>query len=114
MAAFQVDEPITLLNGSHLNKLHNDWLEVGVTFGVSGVLLMFGGVLFYFWRTFHLWFRSDGERSSSALGRMASVVIASLSDYPPRTPALMCFAALVCLWFIGALPERNTALDNAK
>lgn len=117
--AFQVDEPTTLLDGSYLNRLHNDWLEVGVTFGVPGVLLTLGGVLLYFWRTFHLWFRCDGARTSVALGRMASVVIAilaiaSLSDYPLRTPAMMGFAALVCLWFIGAQPERNAALGKAE
>ena len=117
--AFQFDEPIALLDGSYLNRLHNDWLEVGLTLGVPGVLLMMGGVLFYFWRTFHLWFRCDGARTSVALGRMASVVIAilaiaSLSDYPLRTPAMMGFAALVCLWFIGALPERNAALGKAE
>ena len=80
---------------------------------------MMGGVLFYFWRTFHLWFRCDGERTLVALGRMASVVIAisaiaSPSDYPLRTPAMMGFAALVCVWFSSALPERNTALGSAE
>ena len=117
--AFQVDEPITLLDGSYLNRLHNDWLEVSLTLGLPGVLLMIGGVLFYFRRTFHLWFRCDGARTSVALGRMASVVIsilaiASLSDYPLRTPAMMGFAALVSLWFIGALRERKTGLGNAE
>jgi O-antigen ligase len=117
--AFQVDEPIALLDSSYLNRLHNDWLEVGLTLGVPGVLLMLGGVSLYFWRTYHLWLRCDGARTSVALGRMASVLIAilaiaSLSDYPLRTPAMMGFAALVCLWFIGALPERNAALGNAE
>ena len=117
--AFQTDEPVALLSGAYLNRLHNDWLEVALTLGLPGVLLMLGGVLFYFWRTFHLWFRCDGARTSVALGRMASVVIgilaiASLSDYPLRTPAMMGFAALVSLWFIGALPERKTALGNAE
>jgi O-antigen ligase len=115
---FQADEPFNLLDGSYLNRLHNDWLEVGITLGVPGVLLMLGGAFWYFRRTFHLWFRLDGSCVSVALGRMASVIItilaiASLSDYPLRTPAMMGFAALVCLWFVGALPERHAALGNA-
>jgi O-antigen ligase len=118
IAVFQVEEPVALLSGAYLNRLHNDWLETALTFGVPGLLLMLGGVCYYFWRTFTLWFRCDGARTSVALGRMASVVIAilaiaSLSDYPLRTPAMMGFAALVCLWFAGALPERNIASDNA-
>jgi O-antigen ligase len=110
--AFQVDEPITLLDGLYLNRLHNDWLEFALTLGVPGVLLLLSGSCYYFWRCFHLWFRSDRARRSVALGRMASVVIAilaiaSLSDYPLRTPAMMGFAALMCLWFVGGSPERS-------
>lgn len=29
--AFQVDEPIALLDGFFLNRLRNDWLQVGLT-----------------------------------------------------------------------------------
>jgi hypothetical protein len=48
--------------------------------------------------------RMDGARSAVALGRMASIVIAilgiaSMSDYPLRTPAMAGFAALVLVWF---------------
>lgn len=116
--AFQVDEPVALLSGAYLNRLHNDWLETGVTYGVPGMLLMLGGAIYYLWRTFHLWFRRDGARTSVALGRMGGIVIAilaiaSLSDYPLRTPAMMGFAVLTCLWFAGAWPERNAALATA-
>lgn len=45
---------------------------------------------------------------------IAIIAIASLSDYSLRTPAMMDFAAFVSLRFIGALPERNAALDNAE
>lgn len=115
---FQADEPFNLLDGSYLNRLHNDWLETGLTFGVPGVVLMLGGACYYFWRSFHLWFRSDRTRKSVALGRMASVVIAilaiaSLSDYPLRTPAIMGFAALICLWFVGGSPERSADPSTA-
>lgn len=118
VAAFQAGEPDALLNSAYLNRLHNDWLETGLTYGVPGILLMLGGAFYYFWRSFHLWFRLDGARTAVALGRMASVIIAilaiaSLSDYPLRTPAMMGFAALVCLWFVGTLPERHAALDTA-
>ncbi len=117
--AFQVDEPIALLDGSYLNRLHNDWLETGVTYGVPGILLMLAGAFYYFWRTFHLWVRCDGARRSVALGRMASVIIvilaiASLSDYPLRTPAMMGFAALVWFWFAGTVPERSAGSGSAE
>lgn len=105
--AFQNTEPLALLDGHYLNRLHNDWLETGLSFGVSGILLMLTGVGYYLRRSFVLWVRMDGQRSAVALGRMASIIIAilgiaSLSDYPLRTPAMAGFAALVLVWFAHA------------
>jgi hypothetical protein len=108
-----------LLRGTYLNRLHNDWLETGVTFGVPGVVLMLSAVLYYVWRSFVLWFRMDGARSAVALGRMASIIfailgIASLSDYPVRTPAVLGFVALVLIWFLEAGRERKFASDHTS
>lgn len=105
--AFQNQEPLTLLDPSYLNRLHNDWLETALTFGVPGILLMLAGTAYYLRRSFVLWMRMDGARSAVALGRMASIVIAilgiaSMSDYPLRTPAMAGFAALVLVWFAHA------------
>lgn len=110
VAAFQYDEPFTLLGRTYLNTLHNDWLETGLTFGVLGVVLMITGLIYFIARTFKLWARLDGRRSAVALSRMASVIIvilamASITDYPLRTPALMAFAALVVVWFCTAGDE---------
>jgi hypothetical protein len=115
--AFQKEEPLALLNGAYLNQLHNDWLETALTFGVPGILLMLSGVVYYVRRSFLLWFRMDGARSAVALGRMASVIfailgIASMSDYPLRTPAMMGFAALVLIWFTEAGGARKVKADN--
>lgn len=115
--AFQNEEPIALLNQSYLNRLHNDWLETGLTFGVPGILIMLSGVVYYVRRSLLLWFRMDGRRSAVVLGRMASIIIAilgiaSMSDYPLRTPAMMGLAALVLLWFAEARREPNDSADN--
>ena len=105
--AFQNEEPLALLNQSYLNRLHNDWLETVLTFGVPGILIMLGGAVYYARRSFLLWFRMDSERPAVVLGRMASLIIAilgiaSMSDYPLRTPAMMGLATLVYLWFAEA------------
>ena len=105
--AFQKIEPLALLDGAYLNRLHNDWFETALSFGVPGILLMLTVAGYYLRRSFVLWTRMDGTQSAVALGRMASVVIAilgiaSLSDYPMRTPAMAGFAALVLIWFAHA------------
>jgi O-antigen ligase len=116
--AFLNEEPIAMLSSRYLNTAHNDWFETGLTFGVPGILLMLSGVVYYVRRSFHLWFRMDGRRSTVALGRMASIIIAmlgiaSMSDYPLRTPALMGFAALVLLWFTEASREPKVSANNS-
>lgn len=109
-AVYQFEEPMRLLSGNYLNMLHNDWLEIGLTFGIPGIILMLAGVVYYLRRSFVLWMRRDGALSAVALGRMASIIIAilgiaSLSDYPLRTPAMAGFAALVLVWFTHARHE---------
>lgn len=109
--AFQGIEPIALLDQSYLNRLHNDWLELILTFGVPGILLLLVGTVCFFYRSFILWMRLKGSDLAVSLGRMASVVIAilaiaSLFDYPLRTPAMAGFAALMIVLFSHAPHER--------
>ncbi len=112
VTAYQINEPSNLLNAAYLNRLHNDWLEIVLTFGLPGIFLMLVGGVYYVCRTFALWRRMDGARSAVAMGRMASVIIAilavaSASDYPLRTPAMAGFAALALVWFSHARREQN-------
>jgi O-antigen ligase len=112
---FQYEEPPALLIGTYLNRLHNDWLETVITFGFPGIVLLILGIAYYVRRSFLLWARLDGARNNVAMGRMASVIIAifaiaSMSDYPLRTPAMMGLAALAFVWFI----EPNRDPDSIK
>lgn len=105
--AFQQVEPPALLGHRYLNRLHNDWLETVLAFGVLGIIFMLGAAGYYMVRSTHLWGRMDGAHSTVAIGRMASIVItilaaASLADYSLRTPAMAGFAALVLVWFAHA------------
>ena len=112
VSSFQIGEPLDLLGGEYVNRLHNDWLETALTFGVLGIVFMLAGIMYYVRRAFVLWVRMDGQHSCVALGRVASIVIAilavaSMSDYPLRTPAMAGFAALVLVWFAHARHELN-------
>jgi O-antigen ligase len=103
--AFQIAEPIKLLDSTYLNHAHNDWLEIAVTFGVPGLLLLAIALIFYVRRTFVLWRRRDGKRRSVMFARMAGIAMviiaaASFADYPLRTPTVMCVFALLTLWFV--------------
>ena len=116
--AFQNEEPSALLSSTYLNRLHNDWLETVLTFGANGILLLICGLAYYVRRSFLLWARMDGTCTAVAMGRMASVIIAifaiaSMSDYPLRTPAMMGLAALVLVWFAEADREPKVIAGNS-
>jgi O-antigen ligase len=112
--AFQIAEPARLLDSTYLNHAHNDWIEIAVTFGVPGLLLLGTAIFFYIRRSFGLWRRMNGNRRSVLFARMAGIAMAliaaaSLSDYPLRTPTMMCVFALLNLWFIEADRARSSA-----
>jgi putative Ca2+/H+ antiporter (TMEM165/GDT1 family) len=74
------------------------------------------GALFLAVRTYALWRQMDGSRRSVLIARAASVMIgimaiASLSDYPLRTPTMMAVLALCVLWL--AEPGRRSSADQA-
>ncbi|MEP9357630.1 O-antigen ligase family protein [Sphingomonas sp. KR3-1] len=105
--AYQIVEPSYLLNQYYLNHAHNDFIEVAVTFGLPGIILVAAAAFFYVRRTIHLWFYRDARSRSVKIARTASVAIfmiavASLFDYPLRTPMLACVFALLSLWFAEA------------
>lgn len=102
--AFQIAEPDHLLNANYVNHVHNDWIEVALTAGLPGMLLLLIALATYLVQTVRLWRSPDGRARSARLAKMAAVLItmlalASFTDYPLRTPAMMCFGALCVLWF---------------
>lgn len=68
MPAFQSNEQLAILDGAHLNRLHSDWLESVLSFGVRSILLMLTRAGYYLRCSFVLWVRMDGHRSAVALG----------------------------------------------
>ena len=106
---YQIGEPASLLRQSYINHAHNDLLELFLTTGVVGIAFMAWG-LFAFGKAV-LRTVTDG-----ALGpdfkryRWAGSVIvvlcvlASIVDYPLRTPAMAC--VLVYAAFLASLEPK--------
>jgi O-antigen ligase len=110
--AFQIAEPARMLDATYLNRAHNDWVEIAVTFGALGVAALAVAIIGFVWRSYRLWRHTDGSRRSVAFGRMASITIlitaiASISDYPLRTPTMMGLFAIFALWFSEAGREQR-------
>ena len=113
--AFRILEPDWMLNSTYVNHAHNDWLELAVTFGVPGMLLLAAILAVVIPRGVRSW-RADANRRSIQFARLATVLmamlaLASIIEYPLRTPIMMGLLALFGLWL--AEPEREDAAGQA-
>jgi hypothetical protein len=109
---YQIAEPARMLDATYLNRAHNDWVETAVTFGLPGIIALTLAVGAFALRSYRLWRHHDSARRAVAFGRLASVTIlilavASISDYPLRTPTMMGVFAIFALWFAEAGQTRQ-------
>ena len=100
---YRMYEPNALLMPQYVNHAHNDFLEVLMTGGLAGVLIIAVGIVFFAART---WAVVRGGRrtirasiwAAAALIALAILFIASLIDYPLRVPAMASYAVLLAIW----------------
>lgn len=106
---FQIDEPRALLATTYFNHAHNDWIEVILTGGLTGLLLLIFACLLVGMRAVQLARRAGKMQTRDELFARLGVVfvvqlaMASAGDYPLRTPALACVFALAVLWAAAPL-----------
>ena len=98
---FRIHEPLSSLLPTYFNHAHNDFVEIVLDGGVAGLLLLTGALAWGIWASVEAWqttpARSDAEVAIAA--RMGSlilllVLIASLVDYPARTPIIMAVTVI--------------------
>lgn len=109
--AYQIIEPGAQISPTYRNHAHNDVLEIGITLGVAGLALVMAGLLAYLRCTVPLWIGPRADGRGTTMARVASIALAmmamaSLTDYPLRTPIMMSVFALCCLWLIEPLRAR--------
>ncbi|MBZ6383768.1 O-antigen ligase family protein [Sphingomonas sanguinis] len=100
---FANHEPDALLKPTYFNAAHNDLIELAITGGVMGIAVL---AIFVFWLVRAAWrdFRMpDGDPIWRPLKRAAAfamviLLLASLTDYPLRTPLLGAIFTLLCCW----------------
>jgi hypothetical protein len=100
---FQVQEPLKLLRGSYLNQAHNDLLDVFLTTGIGGVglaIIVVASTFYLGWRAFSNSGRHTRDVVFARVGvsTLLMIMIASLSDYPLRSPFIACFVTVALLW----------------
>lgn len=96
---YQIYEGDHLLSNSYLNQAHNDWLDLLLTGGLPGLLIV--GIFLVIWcrstiAAFHNGPKSNIQKLGSVL--MAILVLSSAVDYPLRTPIMAAVFAVSLLW----------------
>ena len=100
-SAFRQFERVQDLNFDYFNHAHNDFIEAAIEGGLPAIFLM---VLFAIWwarSSFIIWRAArDIDFDLARLGTLISgmILLASLLDYPARTPLIACLLALACYW----------------
>ncbi|WP_375291182.1 O-antigen ligase family protein [Qipengyuania sp.] len=97
---YRIGEPDALLQPLYFNHAHNDWLEVVLNGGLAGAVLLGGVLVWVVIATIKAWRRSGqgtGLARTGAIGLLL-VMLASIPDYPARTPMIMAIIVIAGVW----------------
>lgn len=109
---YRVYEPDSQLMASYINQAHNDFIDVFLTAGAPGLLILIFALASVV-RVGLTAFRKSRDDSQSVLfmklGMAVSVLIAiaSITDYPVRTPIVSSILSICMLWMF-ALRKSST------
>jgi hypothetical protein len=114
--AYMAKESDRFLQPNYLNHAHNDWIEAFMTGGLPMVLILIAAVVFVMARIPALWKaeRDNGPAILAWVGIawLSLLAIASIFDYPLRTPALAGVAAIGLIW-LNAFRLSERAADTS-
>ncbi|MCC2981671.1 O-antigen ligase family protein [Sphingomonas sp. IC4-52] len=113
---FRMHEPFGLLKPTYFNHAHNDFLEILLDAGVPGLLLLLAAVGWWGWASLRAW--RGPARRAGGLARLGSamiflVLVASVVDYPARTPMIMAVLAMAAVWLATGPDEERDRIGNA-
>jgi O-antigen ligase len=108
---FRIHEPFELLKTTYFNHAHNDFLEIVLDGGLPAALLLAGALAWWGYASFRALRLTPATPDDvppllgSAL--LLLLCIASLFDYPARTPMMMAMIIIAAIWL--AQPRKEGA-----
>jgi O-antigen ligase len=97
---FRLNEPIDLLKPTYFNHAHNDFLEIALDAGVLGLSMVAAGLAWGAWASVQAW-RGGNRFSKLGSAILLLVIVASLVDYPIRTPLILGITTIAAVWLSG-------------
>lgn len=104
---FRIIEPDALLKLTYFNHAHNDFLEIALEGGLLAMTLMLVALAWIVYANVSAWrrtFDASGVAVRGAGAILGLILIASIFDYPVRTPMIMAVLAIASAWL--AAPDR--------
>jgi hypothetical protein len=100
---FRRFEPVDQLKTVYLNHAHMELVEIIVEGGVLAVVLLGAFLVWWGRRAIFAWRQPASSRFEGNLGRLGSIttglaLLASLVDYPLRTPIHAAIFVIGCIW----------------
>ncbi|KQM36609.1 hypothetical protein ASE59_15025 [Sphingomonas sp. Leaf10] len=104
---FRMHEPFELLKPTYFNHAHNDFLEIALDGGLPGVLLLAAAIGWWLIASIRAW-RGDTSYATARLGSALLLLIfmASMLDYPARTPMMMAVIVIAASWLNASADFR--------
>lgn len=111
---YQVYETLELLTPTYRNHAHNEFIEIAMTGGLPGLILLLVAIVTWARWTWK-WVRPPALTTDVLYGRLGAnllllFAIASAVDYPARVPSLACLLVIAVIWLRG----RSTELGGPQ
>ncbi|VXC47866.1 O-antigen ligase family protein [Sphingomonas sp. AX6] len=111
---FRQYEPFELLQRPYFNEAHNDIVQLVLEGGIAAGLLLVAFAIWWMIATVRAWRAPVSAQSLAA--RAGSVItllclLASIVDYPLRTPLMLAIFALAAAWMLTPVSPRRDAGD---
>ena len=107
---YRIHEPDNLLAVRYFNHAHNDPVEWILEGGIPAAMLLLAAVAWWLLKSVRAWRSPSPDKSLARVGSgiLLLVLVASVTDYPARTPMIMAVAVIAAVWLnIGDYRARS-------
>lgn len=108
---FRMHEPYGLLKPTYFNHAHNDILEVILDAGLPGLVLLVATIGWWGWASITAWRARGTQNALPKLGSavLLLIIVASIFDYPARTPMMMAIMIIAGVWLSAAQKDGHAS-----
>lgn len=102
---FRLHEPFAMLGPTYFNHAHDDLVEVILEAGLLGAILLLTAIIWWAVGAYRVWRAPPDPRDPMPrLGgaMLLLVLVASVFDYPVRTPLMMAMVVIAAFWLCEA------------